>query len=227
MKLTIGISSYNQAQYLRAAIESALNQTVPCEVIVVDDGATDDSLLIAKSYEEKGVKVIAQVNKGLSSARNTAIMNMTGDYFLPLDADDVLMPNCAEKILEEIEVTHADVVAPSFQTMGLAHELVILMKEPQIEDFRLGNRVGYFSAIKKECLLECGGYSPRMVEGYEDLHLWFDLLTRGKKFVTIPQPLVIYRTKEEGMWKDAVKNHHGKLMNQIYKDFPHILPEHI
>ncbi len=217
MKITVGISAYNQADTLRETIESVLAQTVPCEIIVVDDGSPDNSAEISSEYP---VKLIRQVNKGLASARNTAIMNMTGDYFLPLDSDDMLRPTCIERILEVAEMTDADVIAPSIHCFGLAEQDTILMSEPKLEDFKEGNRLSYCSAIKKSALLEVGGYSPRMVEGYEDLHLWINLLTLGKRIVTIPEPLMLYRTKESSMWRDAKDKHHDKLMGQIYKDFP-------
>lgn len=217
LKVTIGIPAYNQQAFLPDAIESVLNQTVPCEVIVVNDGSPDSTKEIAEKYP---VKVINQVNKGLASARNTAIMNMTGDIFLPLDSDDILEENCVEEILKVFASTDADIVSPSFRTFGTSNEVVIFMPTPTLEDFKIGNRIGYLSAIKREALLECGGYSPRMVEGYEDLHLWYDLLSRGKKIATIPEVLWMYRTKTESMWTDARK-HHDKLMAQIHKDFPH------
>lgn len=218
MRVTIGIASYNQQEWLPAAIESALNQTVPCEVIVCNDGSTDNSLEIARKYP---VKVINQVNKGLSSARNTCLMNASGDIFLPLDSDDVLAPNCVEKILKKFEETNADIVAPSMQCFGRASDLIILMPEPKLEDFKTGNRIPYCSAIKKEKLLECGGYSPKMIFGYEDMHIWFDLLNRGAKIVTIPEPLFFYRTKEKSMWHDALL-HHEEMMAIIRKDFPEV-----
>lgn len=224
--ITISISSYNQQEFLPDAIESALNQTVPCEVIVVDDGSTDSSLEIARKYP---IKVISQVNKGLSSARNTGLMNSRESgapftlprYFLPLDADDILLPDCAERIMQEIEKTGADIIAPSFKCFGRVQNTVILMENPLISDFKVANRIGYCSAIRKDKLLEVGGYSPRMTFGYEDLHLWFNLLSRGATIKTIPEVLWLYRTKEKSMWHDAVE-HHEELMNQIYKDFPHV-----
>ena len=217
---TISISSYNQSEWLKDAIESAINQTISCEVLVIDDGSTDNSLEIARSYEPK-VKVISQVNKGLSSARNTGLMNSSGEYFLPLDADDILAPDCVEKILKKFKETGADVVAPSMRCFGKAEEVIILMPQPKIEDFKTGNRIPYCSAIKKEKLLECGGYSPRMVFGYEDYHLTFDLLNRGAIIETIPEPLFFYRTKEKSMWHDALL-HHKEMMAQIRKDFPDV-----
>ena len=222
MRVTIVIPSYNQSKFLREAIESALEQTVECEVIVVDDGSTDDSLKVAREYEPR-IKVISQVNKGLASARNTGIMNAKGTHILPLDADDILVENCVEILTLAAEASDADVVAPSFRCFGEAEENIILMATPQLEDFRTGNRIGYFSLFKKPILLEVGGYSPRMEEGYEDMHLTINLLTRGKRIVTVPQVLVLYRTKKESMWKASLK-HHKKLMNQIYHDFPEFLP---
>ena len=235
MKISVIIPSYNQSQYLDNAIDSVLNQTKkPHEIIAVDDGSTDNSLALARSYEDMGVKVISQVNKGLSSARNTGIMNATGDYILPLDADDMLVDNAIEKITKVAEETNADIVSPSFKCFGLAQNEIILIENPTIEDFKVGNRVGYMSAIKREALLEIGGYSPKMMfnnpgenenwQGYEDYHIWFNLLSRGKKLVTIKEVLWLYRTKGKSMIHDA-QAHHKELMAQIIKDFPKIFPE--
>ena len=219
--LSIIIPCYNQDQYLLEAIESALAQTIPCEIIVVNDGSTDRSLEHARSYENKGVKVINQVNKGLSSARNTGIMNATGDYILPLDSDDLLLETCAEKILKIAEETNADVIAPSFKCFGISNDVVILQSNIIIQDFIGGNRLGYFSAIKKSVLLEVGGYSPRMTWGFEDYHLWFDIFKRNKTLFVIQEPLVLYRTKEISMITEANK-HKEELMAQIKKDHPEV-----
>lgn len=216
--ITIGITSYNYEKYLPEAIESALDQTVPCEIIVCDDGSTDRSLEIAKSYEPK-IKVISQVNKGLSSARNTIIMNMTGDYFLPLDADDTLKENCVEKIEEAIKDFHPDVIAPSFKTFGIHNQEVILGAIPSLEEFKVANRIGYFSAIKKSVLQEVGGYNPKMIWGYEDWDLWIDIFKRGHSLALLAEPLILYRTKEESMLANSVK-HHEELMEQMKKNHP-------
>lgn len=220
MKISIIIPAFDQVEFLPEAIESALSQTVPCEVIVVNDGSKDGTKEIAEKYP---IKVISQVNKGLASARNTGIMNATGEYILPLDADDILLERCVEKILEKFVLTKADVVAPSMKCFGMGAENVILMDAPKLEDFRVGNRIGYCAAIRKSTLLEVGGYSPRMEQGWEDYHLWINLLTLGKRIETLPEILWLYRTKEKSMWKESVK-HSKKLWGQIIKDFPEFLP---
>lgn len=226
--ISIIIPVYNGAEWLAEAIESALQQRwkpfaesifdayLP-EIIVIDDGSTDNSLEIAKKYQR--VKVISQVNKGLASARNTGIMNAQGRYCLMLDADDVLLPNALQRITEVIKQNpDTDIIAPSFREFGLGNREVILMDNPTIEDFKKGNRLGYCAAIKRSALLEVGGYSPKMVEGYEDIHLWVNLLTRGKKIITIPEVLWMYRIKSQSMYTKAIQ-YHKKLLAQINKDF--------
>ena len=90
-----------------------------------------------------------------------------------------------------------------------------------LKDFETGNYLPYFCAIKREKLLEIGGYSPKMIWGWEDLHLWINLLSRGAIVKTIPKVLVLYRTKEKSMWTDS-KDHAEELQAQINKDFPTI-----
>lgn len=215
---SIIIPSFNQQEFLPDAIESALEQRDGKQIIVIDDGSTDTSLAVAQKYP---VTVVSQRNKGLSSARNTGIMHAVGDYCLMLDADDQLMPNCLERMAEVIEKTNADIVSPSFKHFGTINEPLFLQAPPTLEDFKTGNRLPYFSAIRREALLECGGYSPRMQWGYEDYHLWFDLLSRGKTVAVIPEILVLYRTKEHSMIHEANK-HSAELFAQIVKDFPHL-----
>jgi glycosyltransferase involved in cell wall biosynthesis len=220
MKISILVPLYNQAEYVSQCLDSLLDQTREAhEIIVVNDGSTDGGEKIVGNYPN--IKLINQVNKGLSAARNTAIMHATGDYVLPVDADDMLLPEALEKINQVAEMTNADVISPSFQEFGLRATKIVLMPSPSLEDFKVANRVGYCSAIKRSALLEVGGYSPRMTWGYEDYHLWFDLLTRGKTFVTIPDILWLYRTKAYSMITESIK-HNEELMGQIAKDFPKV-----
>lgn len=217
MTFSIIIPSYNQQEYLSDAIESALKQP-KSEVIVVDDGSTDSSLQIASGYP---VKVIKQVNKGLASARNTGIMNARGEYIIPLDADDLMLDNYVDVVYKKLKEKYADVVAGSFKEFGISNAVVRLTPDPKLDDFRTGNRLGYSAAIKRDALLKVGGYSPKMVWGAEDLHLWINLLSRGMKIVTVPDVIWLYRTKTESMWTETAK-HKPEFLAQINKDFPEI-----
>ena len=87
--ISVIIPVYNGGKYLAEAIESVLAQTLkPAEIIVVDDGSTDDSKEIARKYLPK-VRTISQENKGAGAARNTGIQVAKGSFLAFLDADDL------------------------------------------------------------------------------------------------------------------------------------------
>jgi glycosyltransferase involved in cell wall biosynthesis len=93
--VSLVITCYNQAAFLAAAIESALAQShQPCEVIVVDDGSTDETADVTARYT--GVRYVGQRNVGLPGARNTGIRESHGQYLIFLDADDLLLPRAVE-----------------------------------------------------------------------------------------------------------------------------------
>lgn len=105
--VSILIPAYNVEKYIERSLESALNQTYKnIEVVVVDDGSTDGTAEIIKKYQsDRRVKYVYQNNKGLASARNTAMKNAEGEYFAMLDADDVFLP---EKIEYQIRYLEAN-----------------------------------------------------------------------------------------------------------------------
>lgn len=101
--VSIVIPAYNASLWLGDAIRSALAQTWPVkEIIVVNDGSTDDSLAIAQSFESAGVVVLTQVNRGASAARNTGLQRAQGDYIQFLDADDLLASDKVERQLQAV-----------------------------------------------------------------------------------------------------------------------------
>jgi glycosyltransferase involved in cell wall biosynthesis len=104
-RVTVMIGVYNGARYLGEAIDSVLAQTRPAhELIVVDDGSTDGSGEIARSYGAS-VRCVRQERGGMAAARNRAIEDATGDFFAFLDADDRFPP---EKLERQLAVFEAD-----------------------------------------------------------------------------------------------------------------------
>lgn len=97
--ISVVIPCYNQSRYLRLALSSVLAQTRPAdEIIVVDDGSTDDTAQVAAEFKES-VRYIWQANQGLAGARNTAIVQATGEYIAFLDSDDEWLPGFLESML--------------------------------------------------------------------------------------------------------------------------------
>jgi hypothetical protein len=120
--VSIIIPSFNAARWLGEAIESALAQTWPhTEVIVVDDGSTDESLGIARRFESRGVRVLAQSNRGASAARNAGWRAARGDYLQFLDADDLLAPDKLERQLDRLRELDPVIVAAG--SWGIFHEI--------------------------------------------------------------------------------------------------------
>jgi len=95
--VSILIPLYNSEKYISETIQSCLNQSYKnIEIIIVDDGSTDNSYKIAKSFENDIIKVFKQKNKGAPTARNFAFSKSSGDYIQYLDADDLLSPDKIE-----------------------------------------------------------------------------------------------------------------------------------
>lgn len=128
MKLSIIVPIYNVAPYLRKCVDSLLAQDISdYEIILVDDGSTDNSGAIADeltAYPQplpkgKGVsmRVIHQENAGLSAARNTGIAVAQGDYIMFVDSDDYLQPNVLRTLMEQIERDNLDVLRFRYQNV--------------------------------------------------------------------------------------------------------------
>jgi len=95
--VSVIIPLYNSEKYIGECIKSVLTQTWPSvEIIVIDDGSTDNSLSVAKTFESQNVKVISQQNRGASAARNKGLSAANGSYIQFLDADDLLSENKIE-----------------------------------------------------------------------------------------------------------------------------------
>lgn len=138
-KISVIIPVYNVEKYLRECIDSVINQTYTnLEIILIDDGSTDNSGKICDEYINKDnrIKVIHQVNGGLSNARNTGLDNATGDYIMFCDSDDLFVSNACELLLNEIEEKNADYVIANYQNCT---EEGILWDNPVFSKQRFSN----------------------------------------------------------------------------------------
>lgn len=115
--ISVIIPVYNTEQYLKRCIESVLKQTYKnIEVILVDDGSTDNSLTICNEYAniDNRVSVIHQRNSGVSTARNQGIEIMKGEYFICIDSDDWIEPNMIETLYNYIKKNDVDISICNF-----------------------------------------------------------------------------------------------------------------
>jgi glycosyltransferase involved in cell wall biosynthesis len=213
MKASIIIPVYKQAQYLVQSIESALAQTYPDkEIIVVDDDSPYNTAEIARRYP---VKLIRKVNGGLPNARNSGVLNSTGDVLLPLDADDWIDTTFLERTIP-LMMTNVAIVAVRCQYFEGATDYWKTPGFPTLQLIREKNCIPVCSLIRREAFLETGGYPARMVGGFEDWGLWLDILSRGWKAAVLDEPLFHYRVKQESMFREICRNH-DKLVEQIHQ----------
>lgn len=200
--VSIVIPAYNQAQWLPEAIQSALNQTVPCEVIVVDDGSTDNTFEIAQKYP---VRLLVKENGGLSNARNMGISVATGEWILTLDADDKIASDFVEKCLQYKD--KYDIIGTGQEEFGDSNNKTIFKTNPTLQDFVQNNQINCCSLFRKEIWEKIGGYDEEMKLGYEDWDFWLRSTKSGYKVVTVPEHLFFYRKHGVSMVTNAIKNH--------------------
>lgn len=136
MNLSIIVPIYNVAPYLRKCVDSLLAQDITdYEIILVDDGSTDDSGAIADELvhafslsplaSRLQLQVIHQSNAGLSAARNTGIAAATGDYILFVDSDDYLQPNVLGTLMEQVGRDNLDVLRFRYQNVRESGEVFV------------------------------------------------------------------------------------------------------
>lgn len=117
--ISIIVPIYNVGRYLERCLKSILQQTYTCfEVILIDDGSTDESGDICDDYQTKDsrIRVIHKENKGVSDTRNVGLQNVTGDYICFVDPDDVVAPNFLEELYRLCTDNDADVSMVRYKT---------------------------------------------------------------------------------------------------------------
>ena len=191
--ISVVIPVYNKAKYLDRCIQSVLNQTIkPGEIIVVDDGSTDESLEILKINYAQKIKLITQDNSGESVARNNGVGLSKNSYVAFLDADDEWAPEFIEKISGLI------LDFPECSAFATAYKLVSENTKinPNYKNLVSGyrsNDVNYFEAsllewsllsssstvLSKKQFDKVGKFTPGLSLG-ADLDLWCRIALNGK-----------------------------------------------
>lgn len=187
--VTIITPCYNGARYLRETLESALAQThPPLEVIVVDDGSTDDSAAIAESFGPP-VRVIRQHNQGESVARNRAIAEARGSHIVFLDADDLLHEDALARLSAAVGGTENGVGLMACGFFTESPDKLFHVQRPTGVAFFPNICRGNIGAIHcwltpTELLRRIGGfYEP--LQYFEDWDLWAQVGLAGARLKTI------------------------------------------
>ena len=204
--VSVIIPAYNAEKHLGAAIDSVLAQSWDdLEVIVVDDGSTDDSHGVASSYDDSRIQVIRQNNQGAASARNRGFSVSSGNLIQYLDADDVLEPEKIEKQIHALAAISSNAVATcqwqSFQREPRDSSQISepawqssAPKEWLIHSLLGGGMYQTACWLTPRYLIEAAGSWDETLSLHDDGEFFTRVLTRAESLQVIPETLVHYRS---------------------------------
>lgn len=211
MKFSVIIPAYNAEPYIARAIESCLSQTCPPhEIIVVDDGSTDGTAEVAKSFSPPVRLITLAENVGVPSARNRGAEAATGDWLVFLDADDWFLPRKLE--LQQrcaLQNEHAVLIYTGFLTSRDGVESPARFVPPSKLWPQLRYRCPFHVAtvaLRRDAFDAVGGFDPaRQVS--EDLDMWLKLVDKYSvaMFAAVPEPLAVYRTTPGSLSSNAMR----------------------
>jgi len=206
--ISVVIPLYNGARYIEQALQSVFNQThMPDEVIVVNDGSTDNGPeIVERLAKDYAITLLHKENGGQSSARNLGVGRSSGDLIAFLDQDDCWYPNHLEELLkpfldssvptigwvyselDEIDEKGEGITNSFLSTLGTPHPKRDLIHCLQSDMFILPSA----SLIRREAFLAVGGFDEQL-SGYEDDDLFLRLFRKGYRSAYIEHPLSQWR----------------------------------
>ena len=199
-EITVAMPAYNAASHLLEAIESILAQSFEdFELLVVDDGSTDNTLALAKSFDDKRIRVeLLPSNKGRATARNMALGRARGRYLAWMDADDIAMPHRLEAQYACLE-THPQIhiCGAGVQYFGQSCALEFFPEQP--EAARAASLFGVpvpncCVMVRLDAMRAFGLRYDATLARAEDMAFWADaLLKAGLQAVNLQEPLLRYR----------------------------------
>lgn len=222
------IPLYNKAPYIAKAIESVLGQTYrDFEVIVIDDGSTDQSLEVAKTFENKSITIVSQPNSGVSTARNNGVKLAKHPYICFLDADDWWHPTFLEEMKQLItDFPDAGIYGSGYYIVKNGQERIAPIGVPQGFEQGIIDYCEVYAKtlcmplwtgaviVPKNIFDEEGGFKSQLKFG-EDFDLWIRIALKNK-VILVNKPLAYYN-------QDVDVNNRGVAVHKIYSPVNHFI----
>ena len=209
VRTAVVIPCFNDGAFVGEAIDSLANEE-PHELVVVDDGSTDEATITKlQELERDGVRIVRQPNSGLAAARMAGVNATSARYVYPLDSDDLLCPGALARLADALD-THPDaaVAYGDVEMFGAASNFFDNSRtvlDPWMITY-ISNIPGT-SMVRRTMLLEAGGWQLNE-GGYEDWDLWMAMAERGFRGVYAAGMQFRYRISPDGrMWSDAMSKH--------------------
>lgn len=217
---------YNGEKYLKECIDSVLTQSfTDFEFIIVDDGSTDNTESIIKSYKDDRIVYIKTEHKGISEALNLGIRRSIGLYLVRIDSDDMMYPNRLSYQYNYMSShPNIDILGCGFE-WGNGKEKKEYFKPLDRDVTRdildLGNCIAHPTVImRKSSLMKLPFIYEKLYDGAEDLKLWYTAITHGLKVHTTPQIVTYYRQHENQC--TVTNSNNGSLSaRRVYRAYQH------
>lgn len=215
-RVSVVITCYNYGKYLRECVRSVANQTFrDLELIIVNDGSTDDSLAVAeaclKEFSVLKIILVDQPNSGQPAlSRNAGIRQAKGEFILPIDADDRIAANYLEEAFKAIDADpKVDLVySDSLFDNGKSRS----RKKPgrfDVKSLSACNQLVYCCVYRRKIWEKMGGYRDN-VRGYEDWDFWIAASLTGATAAYIPSVGLLYNEKDSGVYSQTVAHHNAR-----------------
>ena len=225
--ISIVMPVYNMpADYISLAIDSVKFQTCSdWELVLVNDGSTDETLRILHPYQIRDsdrISVISKPNGGVASALNRGICAAVGNYILILSSDDAIDNTFLEKMLAILEVhPEVDIAGCDTQVFDASNETYYT--QPLSFDTELSdNQMNYCSLMRRSVFDTVGLFDENM-RGYEDWEFWIRCAKAGLKSIKLSEFLFLYRHKSGGgLYQECVNQHHAALLEYIRSKHPEV-----
>jgi len=204
-KVSVVIPTHNRAEFVKAAIQSVLNQTYQdFEIIVVDDASKDATAEAVNSFQDGRIQYVRhETNKGEAGARNTGVMNAIGQFVAFLDDDDEWLPEKLEKQVNLfrgsspiIGVVYTGVIEIEASTGRIIGQRIPVKRGDIFKDLATNNWIGAPSSVllKRECFNKVGLFDENIDYGL-DYDMWIRI-SKKFHFEYIEEPLVKYHVHE-------------------------------
>ncbi len=206
--ITVYITSHNYGKFINKAIKSVLNQSVKnFELIIIDDGSTDNSKKIINNYKSnKKITSIFQKNRGLIVSNNLALRLARGKYIMRLDADDWLDFHALEIMSNILERnSKIGLVFPDYFEVDRNGKVLNLVRRHDFKKVKLYDQPahGACTMIRKDCLEKIGGYNEKY-DRQDGYYLWIKFIQKYE-VINTNLPLFFYRKHENSLSKNEEK----------------------